>query len=105
MQRRTFLQSVAGLILWPSGTTPQPIIMDYEDGGYLVEVGFLHCAAAKCPGGSAQDFTVYVIDYPMPGMGRVGVSCRLKPSKRSWNTSDFPPSLKAMSSGRHSLPI
>jgi hypothetical protein len=79
MKRRSFLHSVAGaLIPWPAVTSPQPIITDFGDGGYLVEVGCLRCAAAEFPGGSALEFNVYITDYPMPGMVR---ERRMMPSK------------------------
>jgi len=66
MHRRTFLQSVAGLVLWPTGTNPKPIITALDDGGYLIEVGCLRCYSQS--GGSVLDIVPWVIDHPMPGM-------------------------------------
>ena len=71
MKRRTFLQSVAGgLILWrhPWPVVPdptQPIIFDYEDGGFLIAVDRLRCCLYPDSFGSVLDFGVWVTDYPM----------------------------------------
>ena len=75
MKRRTFLQSVSGLILWqpcwPAVSTPlQSTITDFEDGGFLIEIGPLHCCLYPEAYGSVLDFVVYITDYPMPGMIR-----------------------------------
>ena len=71
MNRRTFLHSVGSLILWPAAPVPlESTIYDYEDGGYLIEVGCLHCCLYPEASGSVLDFVVYVTDYPMPGMIR-----------------------------------
>jgi len=75
MERRTFLQSVAGgLILWyqqPWPTTPQPIITDLGDGDYYIEVGPLHCALVKCRGSSVLGIDIYAAypeHLPLPGI-------------------------------------
>ena len=70
MKRRRFLQSVAGLLLWrpwPAATTQQAYIYEYDDGGFLVEVGCLRC----CLDSEVLEFNVFVTYYPMPGMERV----------------------------------
>ena len=73
MKRRSFLQSVAGVILWrpwPGETTTQPIITDLE-GDYAVEVGPLRCIIYHTSStGSVLDFNVWLIDHPVPGMVR-----------------------------------
>ena len=70
MKRRNFLQSIV-LILWhpwPGETTPtQPSIYEYEDGGYLIEVGCLRCGMYADLSGSLLEFNVYVTDHPVPG--------------------------------------
>jgi len=76
MERRTFLQSVAGgLILWyqqPWPTTPQPIITDLGDGDNYIEVGPLHCALVKCRDGSSvlgiDVYAAYPEHFPLPGI-------------------------------------
>ena len=88
MKRRNFLQSVAGLILWHPATA-RPIITAFGDC-FLIEVGCLHCAVERCPGGSTLTFNVYVEDHPIPGMFRVR---RMVPSvtlKRKLERVGFP---------------
>ena len=77
MQRRTFLQSVAGgLVLswnpWPAATTPQPIITALGDGDYHIEVGPLRCALVRCQDGSSvlgiDVYAAYPDDYPLAGV-------------------------------------
>ncbi len=87
MHRRHFLHSVAGLILWPTGTTPQPTITDFEDGGYLVEVGCLHCGLSS---DSTLVFNVYITDHPMPGMERIRRMVPSETLKRELEQVGFP---------------
>lgn len=70
MHRRNFLHSVAGLILWPTGTDPTPIITDFEDGGFLIDVGCLRCCLCQEFGGSILSFVPWITDHPKPGMVR-----------------------------------
>ena len=72
MERRSFLQSVAGgLILWcrHPALVPQPIITDL-DGDYAVEVGPLRCIIYRNSSGSVLNFNVWLIDHPVQGMVR-----------------------------------
>lgn len=68
MERRTFLQAFAGVILcpWATATAPitRPIIFDYEDGGFLIGVDCLRCTIYPDSFGSVLDFGVWVTDYP-----------------------------------------
>ena len=76
MERRTFLQSVAGGLLlwwrhpWPA-TAPSPIITDLGDGDYYIEVGCLRCALVRCQDGSSvlgiDIYAAYPADFALPG--------------------------------------
>jgi hypothetical protein len=101
MDRRSFLQSLGALILWRhpwlAATTPttQPIIFDYEDGGYLIAVDCLRCTIYpdSCTG-SVLNFHVWVTDYPVPGMIRERLMLPSEILKKKLEEVGFPSRLE-----------
>jgi hypothetical protein len=66
MKRRSFLQSVSALALWPwRSPSPEPVIKRFDDG-YWIDVGILRCLTYADGAGTSLTFGVFIITQ-LPG--------------------------------------
>jgi hypothetical protein len=66
MKRRSFLQSVSALALWPwRSPSLQPVIKGFDDG-YRIDVGILRCCTYEDEAGTSLTFGVFITTQ-LPG--------------------------------------